>query len=82
MPAENESFLSTPLLATAIFVGVLSALLGLVGQVLKVLHTSNWELFLQVGFVGGVLSLLMGGTWAARVLWQYATGRSRETESV
>ena len=81
MSSDTESFLSTPLLATAILIGVLSALLGQVGVILKTAQVSSWELLLQVGFVGGALSLLLGGAWAARVVWQYATGRSSETES-
>lgn len=81
MSSDKDSFLGLPLLATAILVAVFSSLLFMVGQILKINGVSSWELLLVIGFFVSILSLLMGLTWAVRVLWTYAAGGDRDTES-
>jgi hypothetical protein len=82
MSSDFRSFLSTPLLATAVLAGGLSVLFGLVGQVMRISQVSGWELLLQGAFFGGLLSVLVGLGWSVRALWRYATGKDRETKSV
>jgi hypothetical protein len=56
--------------ATVVVAGA-SALLGLVGVSLKVLKAPYWALSMQLGSVGGLLTVLLGlgtGVWA---LWRY-----------
>lgn len=74
MFSNTRSVLSTPLLATAVLIGVLSGLFGLVGEVVKFNHVAGWDFLLQIAFFGGILSLMMGLTWALRVFWQYVRG--------
>jgi ABC-type uncharacterized transport system permease subunit len=79
MSSDPRSFLSTPLLATAILAGALSGLAGLVGQFMRIMQGPNWEVLLQGSFVGLVLSVLAGSVWALRELWAFAWGREPES---
>ncbi len=82
MSSGRRSFLDTPLLASAILLMAVFGLVAIAGVFLKVLKVSNWELFMQIGFLGEALGLLLGVTWAVRALWRYVTGKGHEPESV
>lgn len=74
MASEDESFLGTPLLATAVLLFLLTALLGLGGQFMRSTGVSHWDLVFQIVTLGGGVAVMMIAVWAIRVLWTYATG--------
>lgn len=82
MSSNRRSFLDTPLLASAILLMCVCGLIAIAGVFMKILKHPRWELFMQVGFIGETLGFLLGGIWAGRAFWRYATGRDREMESV
>ena len=74
MSSDSDSVLGTPLLAAGILMMVVSGLIATAGVFMKTLAVANWELIMQIGFLGGTLGCLLAAIWSVRTLWRYSAG--------